>query len=230
MNPDYGVMNNVSAENQLHSNRYVQIYSGVEDALKILFVGNSITRHAPKPEIGWNHDWGMAASAKEKDYVRRVVSGLKEQYGNISYCVAQAAIWEQDYTNGQELLQTYYQAARDFEADWVVIRLGENVPPTLREAVDIEPYYEEMVRFFASNPKAKVMITDNFWAKEAFDKKLEAIAKERGYLFCRLHDLSEDPRTMSLGLFEHRGVSLHPSDFGMECIAQRVLMTIENGK
>ncbi len=229
MKQDYGAMNNVSAENQLLSSRYVQICGGAEDALKILFVGNSITRHGPKPEIGWDHDWGMAASAKEKDYVHRVVSALAEQYGNVSYCIAQVSVWEQDFPNGRALLPLHYQAARDFEADWVVIRLGENVPPALRESVDIKPCYEEMVRFFASNPNAKVIITDNFWEKEAFDKQLFDIAKENGYLFCQLHDLSADQRTMAIGLFEHRGVSLHPSDFGMDLIAQRILAIIENG-
>lgn len=230
MKQDYAEMNNVSSQNQLHSSQYVQIYKEAENAPKILFVGNSITHHAPKPEIGWNHDWGMAASSRENDYVHRVISGLKERWGPVNYCVAQAAIWEQDFPNGQALLQTHYLAARAFEADWVVIRLGENVPPQLRETVDIKPCYEQMISFFASNPNAKVIVTDNFWAKEAFDKQLAEIAKEHGYLFCQLHDLSEDQRTMSLGLFEHRGVSLHPGDFGMECIARRILMTIQNGK
>ena len=32
---------------------------GVLRAAKVLFLGNSITRHAPKPEIGWTSDGGM---------------------------------------------------------------------------------------------------------------------------------------------------------------------------
>jgi hypothetical protein len=30
--------------------------------LRITFAGNSITKHAPKPDIGWDRDCGMAAS------------------------------------------------------------------------------------------------------------------------------------------------------------------------
>lgn len=35
---------------------------------KILFVGNSITKHAPKADINWLNDCGMAASQTDKDY------------------------------------------------------------------------------------------------------------------------------------------------------------------
>ena len=34
---------------------------------RILFIGNSITRHGPRPSIGWTNDFGMAASSIDKD-------------------------------------------------------------------------------------------------------------------------------------------------------------------
>ena len=36
---------------------------------RVMYVGNSITRHGPKPSIGWTNDCGMAASSIDKDYV-----------------------------------------------------------------------------------------------------------------------------------------------------------------
>ena len=36
---------------------------------RVLFVGNSITLHGPRPQIGWTNNWGMAASSRDRDYV-----------------------------------------------------------------------------------------------------------------------------------------------------------------
>jgi alpha-galactosidase len=34
---------------------------------KVLFLGNSITKHGPKADIDWKGNWGMAASAEAND-------------------------------------------------------------------------------------------------------------------------------------------------------------------
>ena len=223
MKTNYAEQNNVESKNQLDSSRYVTKVIKEENALKVIFVGNSITLHAPKLEIGWNGNWGMAASKKEYDYVHRVVQGLEERFGQVNYCIAQGAAWERDYPKGQKILKQYYETARDFNADVVIIRIGENIPNSMLQEVDCKPYFEEMIRFFASNPSAKVIVTDNFWRKELLDYIIKEIAEENGYIFCKLHDLQDDERTMAIGQFEHKGVSIHPGDYGMECIAKRIL-------
>jgi hypothetical protein len=47
---------------------------------RILFLGNSITLHGPKADIGWTGNWGMAASSEDKDYVHLVTSALARAY------------------------------------------------------------------------------------------------------------------------------------------------------
>ena len=70
---------------------------------------------------------------------------------------------------------------------------------------------------------AKIIVTDNFWNIEMLNKIFKEVCDENGYTFCHLSDLERDERTMAKGLFEHKGVAVHPSDFGMECIANRIL-------
>ena len=73
--------NTVSAVHQLDPTKYVRITEKPGAKLKVLFVGNSITRHMPLPSIGWTGDWGMAASCEEKDYVHQTVRLLEEKLG-----------------------------------------------------------------------------------------------------------------------------------------------------
>lgn len=211
--------NTVSAENQLGGKSLLSHKEG-KQGLKVLFVGNSITKHGYKADIGWYGEWGMAASCEEKDYVHRTVAMLEEKYGAIDFYIAQCALWERNYERTAEVLNENYSEARDFVADIVVIRIGENMPKG--SAPDCKPQFAEMIRFFASNPNARVIVTDSFWRNDARDGMIKEIAEENGYVFCHLCDLELDESNMAIGLFEHRGVAKHPSDKGMEMIAKRI--------
>ena len=48
---------------------------------KVLFLGNSITKHGPKADIDWSGNWGMAASVEANDYVHLVTKALTEKAG-----------------------------------------------------------------------------------------------------------------------------------------------------
>ena len=50
-------------------------------AFRVLIYGNSIALHGPKADIGWTNNWGMAASAPEKDFAHLVVAGLEKKRG-----------------------------------------------------------------------------------------------------------------------------------------------------
>ena len=118
--------NTVKAVGQIDVNKFVTIYSR-GGKKKVLFFGNSITRHEPNAEIGWHGDWGMAASSKEKDYVHLIVAELDKKYGKVDYCIAQGAMWEWEYRRTDEVLAEYYSAVKEFDADIVIIRIGENI-------------------------------------------------------------------------------------------------------
>ena len=48
----------------------------------ILILGNSITKHAPIPQVGWYGNWGMAASVQSKDFSHIIGTALKSQMTN----------------------------------------------------------------------------------------------------------------------------------------------------
>lgn len=219
-------INTVPSKNQLAPNLWVTFEMGDTDAKRILFVGNSITRHGVAPWIGWNNDWGMAASAKEKDYVHLTAAALQERWGACDFCVVQAADWERNYTD-PALLEKQFFAARDFSADVVVLRLGENV---IRETFNYDAFvnaYCDMAHFFASKPEAQIIVTDLVWSHTDIDRAIHAAADKLGVDCIHFGDLGERDEMSAKGLFEHSGVAGHPGDRGMKEISDRILEAIK---
>lgn len=97
--------NTVKATNQLKESEYISFENPQGKGMRVLFVGNSITRHGIAHDIGWHDDWGMAASAKEKDYVHRLMKKIDNVKDDAAYCICQVASWERGYRQGTE---TFY--------------------------------------------------------------------------------------------------------------------------
>lgn len=215
--------NTVSARAQVSDNVMITEQGG---KYNVLFAGNSITRHAPKSDIGWFGDWGMAASAKEKDYVHVAVRLLEEKLGKINYCIANCAKWERQYYKDENILDC--AAARDFNADIIVIRLGENLW-SAKDEFDkhpIAPHFAKMAEYLSPNPNAKVIVTDLFWSAPIIDDAIHTVAAEKRYALIKLGDLGKDKQNMAIGKYWHEGVAMHPSDLGMQKIAERIVEKI----
>ena len=117
--------NTVSSKVQLEPSQFVTFENPEGKGKRIMFAGNSITLHQPKPEIGWHNNWGMAASEKEKDYVHICMAHIRKTDPDAAFCICQVAEWERAYKNGSEKL-ALYEAAREFGADVVIARFVEN--------------------------------------------------------------------------------------------------------
>ena len=96
------------AKNTVSSKGQVKEYDIVrpvfrDGKINVLFLGNSITRHAPAEDIGWPYDWGMSASKEENDYVHVAVKMLDEIYGKVNYCTACCGDWERAYMNDEKI-------------------------------------------------------------------------------------------------------------------------------
>lgn len=219
--------NNVAAKGQLPKDEFVTAEYAENAVGRILFAGNSITKHGFLPEIGWYGEWGMAASCREKDYVHQVLAALKCRLGDFDCCIAQCAEWERRYTEGEKVLEEYYQKAKEFDAEVVVVRLGENMPYDEKMLPVVKEQYSKLVKFLIGKSTKQVILTDNFWRNDPFDRIYSEVASENGYTFCKISDLCADENTMALGKFEHEGVARHPGDFGMAEIAERIVEKID---
>ena len=211
--------NTVSSKGQLEASQFVTFENPAGKGRRIMFAGNSITLHHPKPEIGWHNKWGMAASEKEKDYVHLCMAQIRKIDPDAAFCICQVAEWERNYKNGGEKL-ALYKAAREFEADVVIARFVENCPHDEFDATVFEKEYAKLLDYLGEN--AKKIVTTSFWYHPANDF-LEKYAEKTGAPFVALSDLGEKDEMKALGLFEHSGVAHHPGDFGMKTIAERIM-------
>lgn len=218
--------NDVPAAAQLHELSHISFVNPEGNGLRVLVVGNSITLHEKKPEIGWHESHGMAASAKERDYVHLLMGKIATAYPDAAFCIAQVAQWEQQYANGSAVLPQY-TLARDFGADVIIMRCIENCHNRTLDPMVLKREYSKLVDFLKSNPAAKVILTTGFW-KHYGDGVIRAIGEERGYPVVELGDLGELDEMKAIGLFEHKGVANHPGDKGMQVIADRIWEVIRN--
>ena len=72
------IIHTVPAAKQV--SRYERMLDASSGTPRILFIGNSVTWHGPKEDIGWTGDWGMAASSAEKDYAHLVLSAVRARW------------------------------------------------------------------------------------------------------------------------------------------------------
>ncbi|MBQ8658527.1 MAG: SGNH/GDSL hydrolase family protein [Clostridia bacterium] len=210
--------NTVAAENQTRET--FKIFENSNAEKRVLFLGNSITLHEKKASIGWNVNWGMAASAEEKDYVHIVLKELKKKYGEISYCIANISKWERLYW--EEDVIRKFSEAKDFNADTVIFRFGENIPRNSFEEYPLIEYLRKFVTYFTQRAQ-KVIITDMFWEYSDICDSLKRVARENGYEFVVISDLGYQNENKAVGLFECAAVAEHPGDLGMKRIAERIL-------
>lgn len=217
--------NTVSAADQLKDEEHIRFYHTEGEGKRILFVGNSITLHGRKPDIGWFADHGMAASAPEKDYVHLVMSALQTCAPSAAFCICQAAEWERRYREGEQVLPLY-AAARAFAPDILILRIIENCPGKDFDSETFKLQLKNLLAYLTPKPGARILLTTGFW-RHPGDAAIEALGREEGYPVISLGDLGEQEEMKAIGLFEHDGVANHPGDRGMQAIADRLLTVLK---
>ena len=215
--------NTVKSKNQV--NKHVFFEGTKNGSPRIMFVGNSITLHKPVPEIGWYGNWGMAASAKEKDYVHLLIQHIKKKCPNAYFCIIQAAEWEREYKTFDP--SKTFLSAKEFNPDVIITRFSENISV---EDIDNDLIIESMHNLHkylsGENKNTKLIVTSNLFNNKLKDTILEVYSKQFGADYVDVDDYCENEENKALE-YKHEGVRMHPSDKGMKFIADRIIPILD---
>lgn len=197
---------------------------------KVLFLGNSITRHGPSKAVDWSGNWGMAASAAEKDFVHLVTDALaapKRRAPEIM--VENIATFERQYATHdvEKMLEKY----KDFGADLVIVAIGENVPPlkTDEAAAQFGDSLRRLLKGLKASGNPTIVVRSCFWANEAKDMVLMQVCDDVGGIFVDIGHLGKDEANYARSEreYSHKGVAAHPGDKGMKAIADAILKAVK---
>ncbi len=199
---------------------------------KILFVGNSITRHGPNPSIGWTNNWGMAASAEAKDYVHVMQATVAELTGSVPDIMIQpGAPFERGYTNYN--VEAEFADAFAFAPDLFVLAIGENVPAFTSE--EQKTQFKDGVARIINGVRAQsrpiVVVRSCFWASATKDLALSQVSRQAGAIFVNIGALGADESNLARSepTFSdplYNTINTHPGDKGMSEIANAILQAL----
>lgn len=204
---------------------YGQTRAVETNGIRVAFLGNSITLHGACPSIGWTNEWGMAASAAEKDYVHLVTRGVERHFARpASVMVRNLADFERNFRTWS---MTNLDEVVAFDPQVLVIALGENAPNLPDEAArkDFYEAFRRLIGTFLDGRRLKplAVVRGVIWANEAKDAAMADAADDYGIPFVRA-DIGGQPGMDAKDAgFSHPGVAAHPGDRGMAEIAARIL-------
>lgn len=196
---------------------------------KVLFLGNSITKHGPKADIDWTGNWGMAATAEANDYVHLVTKALTEKAGAApQVMVKNIADLERTYVGYD--VATKLKEAIDFHADLIILAIGENVP-ALKTAEDKTKLLATVTTLLTSlkgERKPTILVRSCFWANAAKDEVLQQACTAVGGIYVNINTLGKDEANYgrSERPYKNAGVANHPGDKGMAAIAAALVKAL----
>jgi len=193
---------------------------------KVLFLGNSITKHGPKADIDWAGNWGMAASAEPKDFVHLVTNALaKKQGATPEVLVQNIADFERSYADYD--IAGKLKDAVAFKADLVIVAIGENVPAlkSSEETVRLQESITRLLKMLKADNNPTVLVRSCFWVNAVKDEALQKACNAVHGLYVNISDLGkvEANFARSERPFKNVGVANHPGDQGMAAIAEAML-------
>lgn len=198
-------------------------------SVKWVSYGNSIHKHAPSPGIGWMDDWGMAATAEEKDYVHVLWKMLENKYGagNVEHVFGEGQSAFESGLASRTADFDYVTYLADLEAfiareqpDIVTVQYGENVKSVSAEiyALGFEAFVDAVRR---GAPDCIVLVAKPVWSSDFRSAGTDIVGRERDVVIADLSQFNKS-RYKAIGVYENAALSNHPNDLGMQAIAKEM--------
>lgn len=180
----------------------------------VLILGNSITQHPQDLSIGWAGDWGMAASAADKDYVHLLTKRFQTANQQSNVKIGTIAGFEYDSSNFN--FDTNLKTFRDTKPDLLILRIGENVQPNT-DTIAFDKNYQALISYMrVNNPNLHILAVGSFWPGRDYVNHI--MAKYTPYVSLEPLGISYANYAIDLtGVSD--GVKQHPNDKGMQGIA-----------
>ena len=190
---------------------------------RILFLGNSITLHGPLESIGWTGNWGMAASEESKDYVHLLTKQIAEAAkGSPETMVRNIADFERHYAAFD--IPAKLQEAIDFNADLIIIAIGENVDQlkTDHDQAAFAEAVKKLLTELKGDHHPTILVRSTFWSDASKDTAMQKACSGTGVQYVDLGKLDADEANFARSerKIEHAGVAGHPGDRGMQAITE----------
>lgn len=192
--------------------------------ISILAVGNSITVHAPSQSLDWLGNWGMAASALDKDYVSQL-DLLLNTTGSSNPRRINLSNIERAMTNTEISLEGKNLSD---QFDLLVIELGDNVKKDKESIANFSIAYESVIGV-SKKKKRYIRCLSTWWNHQEINNIIEKTCVKHGGLYVYISDLSKQNQFLAKNErdFKNAGVGSHPGDRGMKAIAERIFITIQ---
>jgi hypothetical protein len=199
----------------------------VPSKVEIAFIGNSLTLHPPKNDIGWELNNGMAASNKNNDYAHKLLAALKineeDSYiRNFYPFESEPSVAKNHISSLQNVIKKRPKI--------VIVQLGENVTLSVRHPFDsivqissFPKNYSDLIATL-KNDSDKVYCVSTFWESRLKDYFIKKGCEESGGVYVYIGDIYKDTNNADTKRIDyaHKGVDAHPKDWGMNQISLRL--------
>lgn len=194
--------------------------------ISILVLGNSISLHGAVEGL-WPHEFGMAASKKENDYVHLVMNKISENKNvGINLWVVNIANFERNFSEFNfERLSTLQSK----KPHYVIFQIGENV-----SGDDIENrselFKEKYIALVGNFSNSIKIICLPFWPNKEKNTIITDVGIKTKSFIVDLSSLGSgfDSRNLAKSekIYSNPGVAAHPGDYGMSNIALKLYSVI----